>query len=83
MTIYQFIIATQQYTKHKQADAVGGGFENTVTELKDTDGNPTAHLLGLFHRTILLLENGIKPIWVFDGKPPELKKGELKKRHSW
>jgi flap endonuclease-1 len=26
------------------------------------------------------LENKIKPIWIFDGKPPELKMGELKKR---
>jgi flap endonuclease-1 len=52
-------------------------------ELKDSDGNPTAHLLGLFHRTILLIENGIKPIWVFDGKPPELKFDRLRVRHGW
>ncbi len=26
------------------------------------------------------MEHGIKPIWVFDGKPPELKSGELEKR---
>ena len=26
------------------------------------------------------MEAGIKPIWVFDGKPPELKTDELKKR---
>jgi 5'-3' exonuclease len=24
--------------------------------------------------------NKIKLVWVFDGKPPELKKGELKRR---
>jgi flap endonuclease-1 len=29
--------------------------------------------LGLFNRSITLLENGIKPCWVFDGKPPDAK----------
>ena len=26
------------------------------------------------------MENGIKPVWVFDGKPPDLKSKELDKR---
>jgi hypothetical protein len=26
------------------------------------------------------VENGIKPVYVFDGKPPEMKSGELSKR---
>ena len=26
------------------------------------------------------MENGIKPIWVFDGQPPEMKYKELDKR---
>jgi 5'-3' exonuclease len=34
-------------------------------------------LLGIFNRTILLIENGLKPVWVFDGKPPTKKNGEL------
>jgi len=48
--------------------------------MKDEEGNLTAHLVGIFHRTIMLMENGIKPIWVFDGAPPDLKSGELEKR---
>jgi 5'-3' exonuclease len=36
--------------------------------------------MGTFYRTIRLVENGIKPIYVFDGKPPEMKSGELSKR---
>lgn len=36
--------------------------------------------MGTFYRTIRLLENGIKPIYVFDGKPPDMKAGELTKR---
>lgn len=35
---------------------------------------------GLFYRTIRMMENGIKPVYVFDGKPPELKSVELDKR---
>lgn len=51
-----------------------------VTELKDADGNLTGHLVGLYHRTIQFMECGVKPIWVFDGKPPDLKAHELDKR---
>lgn len=39
-----------------------------------------SHLLGTFYRTIRLVENGIKPVYVFDGKPPDIKSGELSKR---
>ncbi len=34
----------------------------------------------MFYRTIRMLEHGIKPIYVFDGKPPEMKGEELAKR---
>ena len=34
-----------------------------------------SHLMGFFYRTIRIAENGIKPAYVFDGKPPELKAG--------
>lgn len=36
--------------------------------------------MGTFYSNIRLMENGIKPIYVFDGKPPNLKSGELEKR---
>lgn len=36
--------------------------------------------MGTFYRTIRLVEHGMKPIYVFDGKPPNLKAGELDKR---
>lgn len=26
----------------------------------------------------MFIDNGIKPIWIFDGKPPELKADEVK-----
>lgn len=40
----------------------------------------TSHLVGMFYRTIRIVESGVTPIFVFDGKPPELKLYELKKR---
>ncbi|NYZ77623.1 flap endonuclease-1 [Candidatus Micrarchaeota archaeon] len=43
------------------------------TPLMDFRGNITAHLSGLFYRNAKLLENGIRPVYVFDGKPAELK----------
>ncbi|MEM3926229.1 MAG: flap endonuclease-1 [Desulfurococcaceae archaeon] len=50
------------------------------TPLMDSQGRITSHLSGLFYRTINLVENGIKPVYVFDGKPPELKAKEIERR---
>ncbi len=43
------------------------------TPLMDHKGNVTGHLSGLFYRTCKLIENGIKPIYVFDGKAHSFK----------
>mgnify|MGYP001066912139 FL=1 len=48
--------------------------------LTDANGETTSHLQGVFNRTVRLLECGIKPVYVFDGKPPTLKSGELARR---
>ncbi len=52
------------------------------TPLRDSQGRITSHLSGLFYRTINLVEEGIKPIYVFDGKPPEIKRKELEERSA-
>jgi flap endonuclease-1 len=52
------------------------------TPLKDSDGNVTSHLSGLFYRSINLLEKNIRPVYVFDGKPPQLKSKEAKERRK-
>jgi len=31
--------------------------------------------MGFFYRTIRMVDHGIKPCYIFDGKPPELKGG--------
>ena len=64
MSIYQFLIAVRQ------------NGENLTNE----NGETTSHLMGMFYRTIRMVENGIKPVYVFDGKPPQMKSKELEKR---
>lgn len=64
MCIYQLLVAVRM------------GADN----LTNDQGVVTSHLNGIFYRSIRLLEIGIKPIFVFDGKPPEMKAGELEKR---
>jgi len=48
--------------------------------LKDSKGRVTSHLSGLFYRTTNLAELGIRPIYVFDGEPPKLKRRTVKER---
>jgi len=43
------------------------------TPLKDSKGNVTSHISGLFYRNMNLILQGIKLIYVFDGEPPKLK----------
>jgi flap endonuclease-1 len=50
--------------------------------LRDAKGRVTSHLSGLFYRTVNLLEIGIKPVYVFDGKPPEMKRLEVERRYA-
>jgi len=65
MSIYQFLIAVRSHDG---------------AQLTSADGETTSHLIGLFYRTIRMVDNGIKPVYVFDGKPPDMKGGELTKR---
>jgi flap endonuclease-1 len=48
--------------------------------LSDSSGRVTSHLSGLFYRNIKFLSIGIKPVYVFDGKPPTLKSAEIERR---
>jgi flap endonuclease-1 len=53
------------------------------TPLKDSKGNITSHLTGLVFRTTRLMhEYKMRLIFVFDGKPHELKTEEIKKRRE-
>ena len=50
------------------------------TPLKDSHDRVTSHLSGLYYRTLKLLEAGVRPVYVFDGKPPEFKAVVAKRR---
>lgn len=52
------------------------------TPLKDKKGRVTSHLSGLLYRTANLVEAGIRPVYVFDGEPPELKRATLDERRA-
>ncbi|NQV91898.1 flap endonuclease-1 [Candidatus Woesearchaeota archaeon] len=47
------------------------GIDGSV--LTDKHGNVTSHLIGLFNRTTSLMEQGLKLVFVFDGKAPAIK----------
>jgi len=61
-----------------------------LSTIRQVDGTPliddkkriTSHLSGIFYRNIALIERGIKLVYVFDGKPPELKFKTHEKRRS-
>lgn len=50
------------------------------TVLTDSKGRVTSHLIGLFSRTAALMEQGLKLVFVFDGRPPEIKQKTWEKR---
>ena len=52
------------------------------TPLKDSHGNITSHLSGLFFRTSSMMEKGLKLAFVFDGKVPDLKNAERERRKA-
>mmetsp|Transcript_34476 Transcript_34476/g.32847 ORF Transcript_34476/g.32847 Transcript_34476/m.32847 type:complete len:592 (-) Transcript_34476:37-1812(-) len=71
MAIYQFLVAV------RTGPSGGGG---ASMQLTNEAGDVTSHIQGMFNRTIKMMESGVKPVYVFDGKPPQMKGGELAKR---
>lgn len=49
-------------------------------DLETKDGRKTSHIYGILSKAIGLVEKGVLPIFVFDGKPPELKRETLDSR---
>ncbi len=48
--------------------------------LSDSEGRVTSHLSGLLYRNVNFLSLGIRPLYVFDGRPPSLKTAEIERR---
>jgi flap endonuclease-1 len=53
---------------------------NSGKDLINKKGELTSHIYGVFHKIMNLLQHGIIPIFVFDGKVPDIKNETLKKR---
>lgn len=70
MCLYQFVVAIRL------------GAENQHASLMNDAGEVTSHIGGFLNRTLRMLEAGIKPVYVFDGKPPEFKSAELQERRE-
>ena len=62
LTAYQFITSLR---------ARGEGKDGTY--LRDSQGRPVSHLMGFLDRSAALVGAGIDPVFVFDGRPHELK----------
>jgi len=65
LTLYQFLASIRQ---------------RDGSYLKDSKGNVTSHLAGIYSRITRLMRKDIKLIFVFDGKPPKLKQKERERR---
>lgn len=66
-TLYQFL------TIIRQPDG---------TPLMDRQGRVTSHLSGILFRISNFMAKGIKPVFVFDGKPTELKQATIDERRK-
>ena len=69
LTAYQFITSLR---------ARGDGKDGTY--LRDSSGRPVSHLMGFLDRSSALVGAGIDPVFVFDGRPHELKFETLAER---
>ena len=65
------IIAIDAYNAIYQFLAIIRGPDGM--QLTDSQGRVTSHITGLLYRNINFLSLGVKPVSVFDGKPPSLK----------
>ena len=64
MIIYQFVIAIR----------------STGSDLKNNEGKMTSNKVGVINKALMMLKNGLTPVFVFDGKPPESKYETLKSK---
>lgn len=72
------VIAIDAYNTIYQFLSIIRGPDGTL--LSDYQGRVTSHLSGLFYRNVNFLSLAIKPVYVFDGKPPSLKSAEIQRR---
>ena len=72
----KIVIVDTIYIIYKYCIAI----RNTGKDYTNKDGNLSSHLLAIFNIATFLLKNKITPIFVFDGKTPEIKKNTTNER---
>ncbi len=75
--IDSFLLAFQFLTTIRDRSPTGDG-----GPLKADNGKVVAHLMGFLSRASMMLSKGIKPVFIFDGKHPDLKKDEMAARRE-
>jgi flap endonuclease-1 len=77
VAIDAFLVAYQFITSIRaRGDGQDGG------PLRDAKGRPISHLMGFLDRSTVMIEHGIDPVFVFDGKPHDLKLDTLDERKA-
>jgi flap endonuclease-1 len=72
-----FLLAFQFLTTIRDRSPTGDG-----GPLKADNGKVVAHLMGFLSRASLMLSKGVNPVFIFDGKHPELKDDEISARRA-
>lgn len=75
--IDSFLLAFQFLTTIRDRSPTGDG-----GPLRADNGKVVAHLMGFLARASTLLAKGVKPVFIFDGTHPELKKEEMEIRRA-
>jgi len=69
----KIVIVDAVYVIYKYCIAI----RNTGKDYVNNEGNLSSHLFAIFNISSYLLKNNITPIFVFDGKTPEIKKNTI------
>jgi flap endonuclease-1 len=56
--------------------------KGTCNELQTTDGRITTHIQAILSKTLGMIKKKLKPVFIFDGKPPSLKQNVLDSRKT-
>lgn len=72
----KIVIVDTIYIIYKYCIAI----RNTGKDYVNKDGNLSSHLLAIFNLSTFLLKNNITPIFVFDGRTPDIKKNTTQER---
>ena len=75
--IDSFLLAFQFLTTIRDRSPTGDG-----GPLRADNGKVVAHLMGFLARASTMLAKGVKPVFIFDGEHPELKREEMDARRE-